>query len=42
MAKIYAKKILEHAINPNTGEEWRLDDVPQRWREAVRKIIEGE
>ena len=42
MAKIYAKKIMEHAINPSTNIEWCLDDVPERWREQTRKIIEGE
>lgn len=36
MAKIYARKIREGAINEKTGEAWVLEDVPMRWREAVR------
>lgn len=41
MAMLYAKKILEHQINPATGKEWCLDDVPERWHDAVKKIIDG-
>ena len=33
MAKIYARLILEGKM--------RLDDVPQLWRDAVEKLIEG-
>lgn len=39
MAKIYAAKIREHAINPATGQEWRIEDVPARWREDVAKLL---
>lgn len=34
IAKLYADKVL-------SGEK-TLDDVPERWREEVRKIIEGQ
>lgn len=27
------------AINPATGKEWRLEDVPARWREDVAKLL---
>ena len=33
MAKIYARKVI--------AGEMTLDEVPDRWREAVRQIIEG-
>lgn len=41
MAKLYAEKIISGAINPKTGETWVLEDVPVRWREEVRELIEG-
>lgn len=33
MAKIYAKLVLKG--------EMQLEDVPERWREEVEKLIEG-
>ena len=33
MAKIYYKKII--------AGELSLEDVPERWREAVREMLEG-
>lgn len=41
MVKIYIRKITEKAINPSTGEAWRIEDVPDRWREQVREAIEN-
>lgn len=40
MAKIYARKIYEGAINAKTGEAWKLEDVSTRWREATAKELE--
>ena len=40
MAKIYAAQIRERAINPATGLAWRIEDVPARWREAVKELLE--
>lgn len=40
MAKIYYRKIVEGDINPATGAAWTLDDVPERWREEVRNLLE--
>ena len=40
MAKIYARKIHEGAINEKTGEAWKLEDVPMRWREATARELE--
>lgn len=42
MVKIYVKLILGGKVNPATNEPWEIDDVPERWREEVRKEIEGE
>lgn len=33
MAKLYAQRILQGRMT--------LDDVPERWREEVREILEG-
>lgn len=41
MAKIYYRKIVNHEINTATGEEWKIEDVPVRWREEVREMIEN-
>jgi len=41
MAKIYYKKIVEKAINPATGEEWKLEDVPTKWRAEVERMLEN-
>lgn len=42
MAKIYAAKIRNRAINPATGEEWCIEDVPARWRDDVAKLLKEE
>ena len=42
MAKIYAAKTRNHATNPATGREWRIEDVPARWRDDVEKLLEEE
>lgn len=34
MVKIYARKILE------SDGEFTIEDVPERWREAVREYLE--
>jgi len=41
MVKLYVKKIVNGEINPATGETWKIDDVPERWREAVREEVEN-
>lgn len=40
MVKIYVKLIKSGKINAATGEPWELEDVPERWREAVREALE--
>lgn len=39
MAKIYARKIINGEINQETGQIWKLADVPIRWRAATEKIL---
>lgn len=39
MAKVYYRKISEGQINNKTGQAWKLEDVPERWREAVRNLL---
>lgn len=41
MVKLYVKKITSGAINPNTGEAWKIEDVPQRWQAEVREMLEN-
>ena len=41
MVKIYVKKITSGAINPDTGEPWKIEDVPARWQDAVREALEN-
>lgn len=40
MAKIYLRKIKNEEINPATGEVWKLEDVPARWRAEVESLLE--
>lgn len=42
MVKIYVKLIKSGKINAATGEPWKIDDVPERWREEVRRELESE
>lgn len=41
MAKLYFKKITNGDIHPITNEAWTIDDVPERWREGVQKLLDG-
>ena len=41
MAKIYCRKIMAGDINPATGEAWKINDVPDRWRDEVQALLEG-
>ena len=40
MAKIYLRKIRGEEVNPATGEAWKLEDVPVRWRAEVESLLE--
>jgi hypothetical protein len=42
MAKIYLRKIKGEEINPATGEVWKLEDVPLRWRSEVESLLDEE
>lgn len=39
MAKIYADLIKKVIICPKTGEPYNIDDVPQKLRKEVKKIL---
>ena len=41
MAKIYYRKIVAGDINPATGEAWKIEDVPERWRAEVQELLNG-
>jgi len=41
MTKIYYRKIIAGDINPATGEAWKIDDVPERWRDEVQALLDG-
>ena len=40
MAKLYAQKITNKEINQQTGEVWKLEDVPMLWRAEVEAMLE--
>jgi hypothetical protein len=42
MAKIYLRKIRSEEVNPATGEVWKLEDVPVRWRSEVESLLDEE
>lgn len=35
MVNFYVAKIKNEDINPNTGEKWKLEDVPKLWKDKV-------
>lgn len=39
MGRFYGTKIKNGEINPATGEEWTLNDVPKLWRKATEKWL---
>lgn len=41
MVNLYVKKITGHVINPKTGKAWTIDDVPEKYRDAVREALEN-
>ena len=41
MAKIYYRKILQGDINLTTCQIWALEDVPERWREELQALLDG-
>lgn len=41
MAKIYYRKIVAGDIHPVTNEVWTINDVPERWREEVQALLDG-
>ncbi len=41
MVAFYVRKIKFGAINSKTGEPWKLDDVPVKWRDAVAEALDS-
>ena len=39
MAKLYLQKINNQEINAQTGEAWKLEDVPILWRAEVEGLL---
>lgn len=42
MASIYATLIKNEAINPKTGEPWKVDDVNVIWRAKVQELLDAD
>ena len=40
MAKLYLQKITNKETNQQTGEAWKLEDVPMLWRDEVEAMLE--
>ena len=41
MAKLYYRKITNGDIHPLTNEVWTITGVPERWREEVQALLDG-
>lgn len=39
MVRFYVNKIKNQEINSNTGQAWKLNDIPALWREKVKKEL---
>ena len=39
MAKVYANLIKNKTINPKTGNEWKIEDVPSGIRDEVERLL---
>lgn len=42
MVELYVNKIVNGDTNLKTGDAWKIEDVPERWRDAVREALENE
>ena len=42
MARIYYRKIRGGDVNPDTGDPWHIDDVPDRWKAAVQALLDAD
>lgn len=39
MINYYVNKILNKIINKNTGDVWKLEDIPTLWRDKVKEAL---
>lgn len=42
MAAIYTTLIKDGAINPKTGEPWKVEDVNVIWRAKVQELLDAD
>ena len=42
MVRKYQRLLIQREINVNTGEVWRLSDVPNTWRSRTKAAVEAE
>lgn len=41
MVAFYVTKIKNQEKNPETGEVWKLEDVPKLWKNKVEAVLKG-
>ena len=39
MVAFYVERIKNKTMNPNTDQEWKLEDVPKLWKSKVEKAL---
>jgi len=42
MAKLYYDKIKNQETNFMTGEAWKVEDVPNLWKQQVQDMLDGD
>ena len=42
MVRKYTRILIQREINVNTGEIWRLSDIPNTWRARTKAAVEAE
>lgn len=42
MIRKYTRLLEQHEINVNTGEVWKIQDVPNTWRARTKAAVEAD
>lgn len=42
MVKKYTRLLIQRETNVNTGEAWKLEDVPNTWRARTKAAVEAD
>ena len=42
MVRKYTRLLIQREININTGEVWRLSDIPNTWKARTKAAVEAE